>query len=60
MAISAANHVSVSHAPPSARHSFQEMTPVTSSAVRPMRAAATDPMPTDCQQASGGESVGGQ
>jgi len=41
MAMSAANHVSVSHAGPLARHSFQVMTLVTRRMVRPTVAAAT-------------------
>jgi len=47
MAINAANQVNVSHAGPSAKHSFHEMTPETSKIVRPFNAAATEPTPTE-------------
>jgi hypothetical protein len=46
MAMSAANHVNVSHAPLLLRHSFQDTTPMMSSAARPTNAAATLLMPT--------------
>lgn len=47
IAISAANHVRVSHAPLLLRHSFQETTPVMRSTDRPQSAAATLLIPTE-------------
>ena len=45
MAMRAANQVRVSKAGPSARHSFQVMTPVMSRVERPTSAEATEPIP---------------
>eukprot|EP00982_Pelagococcus_subviridis_P012898 31198-Pelagococcus_subviridis.AAC.66 len=45
--MSAANQVRVSQAGPSARHSFQVITPAMRSVERPTSAAATEPTPIE-------------